>query len=93
MPAQPVRAALLATLQAGVVGTFDAIARHAGHPERQVSTTLRHMRREGILESSPVRDTSTGQPRRAGRPRVLYGLARNNPGPFDALSFAREVWR
>ena len=44
-PAGPVRLALLAALQAGVVGTLDALARHAGVPADKARITRIRERR------------------------------------------------
>lgn len=86
------RVALLAVLQAGVVGTFDAIAHQAGIPAHQARTTLWNLRREGHICAHPMpADASAG----AGRPRVAYEVAQSRPDalPFDSLAFARHAWR
>ena len=86
------RIALLAVLQAGVVGTFDAIAHHAGIPEHHARTTLKNLRREGLVA---VHCTAGQRAARAGRPRVAYGMpsAVASAQAFDSLAFARQVWR
>lgn len=86
------RIAIFAVLQAGVVGTFDAIAQHAGIPEHHARTTLKNLRREGQVA---VHCTSASRAARAGRPRVVYGLASATPDApaFDSLAFACQVWR
>lgn len=93
-PAGPVRVALLAALQAGVVGTFDAMARHAGVPPEKARMTLDTLRREGVACSWQV-DISAGCPakRRVGRPPVVYGPPVIDAGPLDALAFVRQAWR
>ena len=84
--------ALLAVMQAGVVGTFDAIARQAGIPEHHARTTLKNLRREGLVA---VHCTAGHRAARAGRPRVAYGLpsATASAQAFDSLAYARQVWR
>lgn len=82
------RIALLAVLQAGVVGTFDAIAVHAGIPAHKASVTLRHLSREG--HAQPVASVATGG---VGRPRVVYAATQGKRPPFDSLAFACQVWR
>jgi len=86
-PMGPVRAALLAVLQQGVVGTFDALAQHTGLPAHQVRHTLYNLRREGVVATS--RPTCLSQPQRA---RAIYHPANTTPA-FDALRFVADVWR
>ena len=93
-PAGPVRVALLAVLQAGVVGTFDAMARHAGVPPEKARFVLDNLRREGVACSWQM-DIAAGCPvkRRVGRPPVVYGPPVVDVGPLDALAFVRQAWR
>jgi predicted ArsR family transcriptional regulator len=86
------RAALLAVMHSGVVGTFDVIAHHAGIPAHQARTTLWDMRRAGYVSSHPLPPVSRV---RAGRPRVVYGVAQMHPTaqPIDSLAFACQAWR
>lgn len=86
------RAALLAVLRSGVVGTFDAIAHHAGIPAHQARITLWNLRREGHVCAHPL---PSGPSARAGRPRVAYGVAdfAQTAQPFDSLAFACQAWR
>ena len=86
-PMGPVRAALLTVLQQGVVGTFDALARHTGLPVHQVRCTLRNLRREGVV--AYTRPHCAAQPQRA---RAIYHPASTTPA-FDALRFVAGVWR
>lgn len=89
-PAGQVRVALLAVLQAGIVGTFDVLARHANVPESQARQTLWDLRREGLATSSRPRPIGAGRPQHL---RAIYAPAANDGGPFDPVSFARQVWR
>lgn len=90
----PVREALKKAISSGARGTWQDLAQRAGlspdlHPCANV--TLRNLRREGQISSHPVAGEG-----RVGRPRVVYGPRDDAPGaegPFDALSYAREVWR
>jgi DNA-binding IscR family transcriptional regulator len=80
---------LLAALQAGAVGTFDTLARHAGVPEMQARQTLGNMRREGVIATQRPAATGSTFPQRL---RAIYTPASNDTA-FDVLSFARQVWR
>ena len=84
------RIALLAVLQAGVVGTFDAIAVHAGIPAHKARVTLWDLCREGHART--VAPVASG---RVGRPRMAYAAATTTAAyqPFDSLAFACQVWR
>lgn len=87
-PAGAARLTILALLQGGTVGSFDAIASAAALPEQQAINTLKNLRREGLVR--PVgRDTRH-------RRRVVYAPAAACE-PFDALADAashlRTVWR
>ena len=95
-PAGNARLALLAVLQAGAVGTFDALANYARVPERQAQQTLWDLRREGVVVAR--RNATAGgifpQRQRAEYVHytaVAFGAANDNA--FDSLSFARQVWR
>jgi len=92
-PAGPVRLALLAALRAGVVGTFDAMARHAGVPPEKARITLDSLRREGVACSWQIDIAGCPAKRRVGRPPVVYGPPVVDCGPFDALAFVRQAWR
>ena len=91
--AGPVRVALLAALRAGVVGTFDAMARHAGVPPEKARITLDSLRRDGVACSSRLDSPSYPSKRKVGRPPVVYGPPVVDCGPLDALAFVRQVWR
>jgi len=88
-PAGQARIALLAVLQAGTVGAFDALAHAAGVPVVQARQTLWNMRREGIVAAK--RDTANSLAPQ--RQCAIYALAPANDSPFDALAFARQAWR
>lgn len=93
-PAGSVRLALLATLQAGVVGTFDAMARHAGVPPEKARFVLDNLRREGVACSWRSDIPVCPAKRRVGRPPVVYGpQAVLDGGSLDALAFVRQAWR
>lgn len=93
-PAGPVRLALLAALQAGVVGTLDAMARHAGVPADKARITLANLRREGVACSWRSDIPVCPAKRRVGRPPVVYGpQAAIDGGSLDALAFVRQAWR
>jgi predicted ArsR family transcriptional regulator len=79
--------ALLAVLQQGYSGTFDALARYTGLPCHTVRQTLDNMRRAGVVQAQ--RDATCHQPQRA---RAIYCLARAKES-FDALRYACQVWR
>lgn len=87
-PASYVRLALLAALQAGAVGTFDAIARHAGVPERQARQTLANLRRAGVVQSHRP-DCTACAPQRT---RHIYAPSQPSPH-IDALRFVAAAWR
>lgn len=90
-PSGQARIALLAVLQAGTVGAFDALAHAAGVPVVQARQTLGNLRREGVVAAK--RDAQHCHvPQRA---RAVYSLAREPAfdSAFDALSFTRQVWR
>lgn len=89
-PAGYARIALLASLQAGVVGTFDALARHAGVPEHQARQTLGNLRREGVVCARRCHVASTVAATPPQRARAVYAPA---PPVFDALGFMQQVWR
>ena len=90
-PAGPARLALLAVLQAGAVGTFDALARQAQVPVSQARQTLKNLRYQGAVDSIRPSAHNCGQPQRA---RAIYQQAANDGAcAFDALSFVRQVWR
>lgn len=93
-PAGCARIALLAALQAGAVGTFDVLARHAGVPERQARYTLANLSRECIAKVQRHRGCGVF-PQRAKAIYSYNDAALNLPPerPLDALSFARQVWR
>lgn len=94
LPAGPVRVALLAALQAGVVGTVDVMARHAGVPPDKARIALDHLRREGVACSWRVDIPVCPVKRRVGRPSVVYGpQAVLGGGALDALAFVRHAWR
>lgn len=88
-PAGQTRAALLAVIHAGTSGTFDALARYAKVPERQAQQTLWDLRREGVVVA---RRNATAGGIFPQRQRAIYTPAAND-APFDALNFARQVWR
>lgn len=87
------RMALISALRSGARGTFDALAHHAGlHPE-QAQATLKNLRREGVVVSEKE-NQHAGVRRGVGRPRAVYGPREcDTLGAFDALSYARQVWR
>lgn len=91
-PAGHYRLALLAALQAGAVGTFDALARHVGVPEREARYTLANLRRERVIDALRPISTGVAQPQRL---RAIYGQAAANDAPItlDVLSFASRAWR
>lgn len=92
-PAGPVRLALLAALQAGVVGSLDALARHAGVPADKARITLANLRREGVACSWRSDIPVCPAKRRVGRPPVVYGCPAIGGGSLDALAFVRQAWR
>lgn len=89
-PARTTRLALLAVLQAGYVGTFDALARCAGVCEHQAQQTLWNLRREGVVQTHRPTCHASAQPQRL---RVIYAPVNPNSQPIDALRFAAVVWR
>lgn len=95
-PAGSARLALLAVLQAGTSGTFDALARYAKVPERQAQQTLWDLRREGVVVAR--RNAAAGGifPQRQRAEYVHYtscAFGAANDKVFDSLNFARQVWR
>lgn len=93
-PAGPCRLALLAALQAGAVGTFETLARHAGVPEPQAKYTLANLSRECIAKVQRHSGHSVF-PQRAKAIYSYNDAALNLPleRPLDALRFASQVWR
>lgn len=89
-PAGSARLALLALLQAGAVGTFDALANYARVPEHQARHTLKNLSREGVVVA---RRNATAGGIFPQRQRAVYAAASANDSPFDSLNFARQVWR
>lgn len=79
---------LLAVLQCGITGTFDALARHIGAPEHQVRQTLKNMRRAGQIDAIRA-EHHHPHPQRA---RAIYAPARPQQA-LDALDFLRQAWR
>lgn len=94
-PAGPCRLALLAALQAGAVGTFETLARHAGVPELQAKYTLANLSRECIARAQRYSSHSSASPRHAKAIYSYNDAALNLPPdrPLDALRFAAQVWR
>lgn len=88
-PQGAVRVALLAALQAGAMGTVDAMAAQVGAPMHQVRRTLCHLSREGA--ASVHRVAGAASSRTPGRPRVVYGPPQEPP--CDALAFVLGAWR
>lgn len=90
-PAGSARVALLALLQAGMVGQVDAFAARAGIPPTQARRTLVNLCREEVAQSAPCAESCGA----VGRPRVVYAAAVSEAerNPFDSLNFARLVWR
>ena len=85
--------AMLAALRSGVVGTFDAIASHAGVCPNQARMVLEYFRRCGITQTRHASTcTPTGQ-RQPGRPRVVHALRAAPADVGDPLNFTRQVWR
>lgn len=87
------RAAIMQALCAGAVGTYDALAAHAGVAPAQAQITLGHLAREGKAVAEP--DAPQGAPRR-GRPRAVYALAATNPAPANRWVLDRTLgaaWR
>lgn len=68
-PAGDIRTALLQALCAGAVGTFDAIAAHAGVPPSAAQNTLATLRREGKAVVHGAQQAASQR----GRPRAVYG--------------------
>lgn len=87
-PASYARLALLAALQAGAIGTFDAMARHAGVPERQARQTLANLRRAGVVQCHRP-DCQASAPQRT---RHIYAPAAP-AHHIDALRFVAQAWR
>lgn len=91
-PVGEVRAALLHALRSGAVGTFDALAAHAGVEPERAQTTLGHLCREGGVV---VKATHQPEARR-GRPRAVYALADAAPPPSSRWALDRTLcaaWR
>lgn len=80
----PTKTALLATLAAGICGTYSAVAAAAGLPHDAARCALKELRREGRVRSRrlPSRGRGAGQ--------ALYEI---HDQPMDALGFALRVWR
>ena len=90
-PAGTARVALVAVLQAGVVGHCEVIAQRAGVPTTQARYTLKNLCREKVAAAVRPGYTQGGA---VGRPRVLYALhvpASHNP--VAALASAVSAWR
>lgn len=89
-PAGYARLALLAALQAGSTGTFEALALRAGVPERQARQTLGNLRREGVIQAHRPTCHAIAQPQRL---RAIYAPVNPHNQPIDVLRFAAVAWR
>ena len=78
------RAVLISALRSGAQGTFDVLACHVGICPAIARTTLKELRRSGLV-AVQGRVALTGP----GRPCSVYVVNR----PFDALGFTCQVWR
>lgn len=90
-PHSQTRTRLAEVVRAGVVGTWDVLAMHAGvAPDHRVMHALTKLCRSGAVVVRGV------QPRGRGRGRLpaVYGAPDHVLGSaVDPLSFARQVWR
>lgn len=87
-PASFARRALLSALASGAVGTFDAIAQHAGVPPHQARRTLDNLRRAGLVCSQRP-DTECVHPQRT---RHIYAPSQPSQH-IDALRWVAQAWR
>jgi len=90
-PMGEVRCALVQALCDGVVGTFDALAAHAGVPIDKAQRTLGCLRREGkVAVQSTVHVAA-----QRGRPRLVYRLASSPPitRHWDLDRTLSSAWR
>lgn len=87
-PASFARRALLSALAGGAVGTFDAIAQHAGVPPHQARRTLDNLRRAGLVRSQRP-DIECAQPQRT---RHIYAPSQPSQH-IDALRWVTQSWR
>lgn len=90
-PAGSVRFALVQALFEGAVGTFDALAVHAGVTPAQAQHTLSALRREGKVEEHGPAQAKA----KRGRPRLVYRLASTPPigRHWELDRTLRSVWR
>jgi predicted ArsR family transcriptional regulator len=68
------------------VGTFDALAAHAGVPPVEAQRTLRNLRYEGRV----VTHRTPEQRAKQGRPRVVYAVPSAN---YDLDRLICASWR
>ena len=83
------RLAILGAVEAGAIGTFEALARRASVPPRMARLVVHRLSREGRI--TPVDKESLAAS--AGRPRAVYALKRDDAQPVDVLAFVRSCWR
>ena len=87
-PPGDVRKALVEALRSGVSGTFDTLACRVGVDRLEARRTLSNLRRDGVVVALGAEQGE----RRVGRPRLVYGVACNEPS-FDALGHLCRGWR
>lgn len=86
MKAGDTRRALAKLLDAGMAGTYQALALAAGLPEQSTRATLKEMSRCG---QAAARDRAEGSGTR-GRAAAVYGAP---SVPIDPLAVVRQAWR
>jgi predicted ArsR family transcriptional regulator len=90
MTAAQARVAILGAVQAGAVGTFEAIAERAGVPAPLALGVMHDLRYRGRVAVVARSRNPAGH----GRPRAVYALQGADAlAPVDVLAFARNCWR
>jgi predicted ArsR family transcriptional regulator len=87
-PAGPVRRALLQALEAGITGTYEALAAVAGVDAADARATLKEIRRAGLV-CGRNRQRRTGRP---GAAPAIYGRP-GHEAAMDSLGHVLQVWR
>lgn len=85
-PASAERQVLLACINAGLAGTCDDLAQHAGLPSDQVQRHLKELRRAGQVARA-------GQQRQAGHGGASRAVYAPLQAVVDALAHVRTAWR
>jgi predicted ArsR family transcriptional regulator len=84
--ASPTKAVILATLAAGLCGTYGAVAAATGLPPQAARCALKELQRDGRVRTREQRLRSQGR----GAGLAQYEICHQ---PFDSLGFVLRAWR